>query len=37
MSAVAEGKIPGISPLPGITGWKTAASDHAAISVDLDI
>lgn len=36
MSAVAEGKVPGITPLPGITGWRNAASDHAAVSVDLD-
>lgn len=36
MSAVAEGKIPGVTPFPGIAGWKDAASDHAAISVDLD-
>jgi endonuclease/exonuclease/phosphatase family metal-dependent hydrolase len=36
MSAVAEGEIPGLSPFPGITGWKNAASDHAAITVDLD-
>jgi endonuclease/exonuclease/phosphatase family metal-dependent hydrolase len=35
MSAVAEGKIQGIKPLEGITSWKNAASDHAAISVDL--
>ncbi|MBL8891551.1 MAG: endonuclease/exonuclease/phosphatase family protein [Planctomycetaceae bacterium] len=35
MSAVADGKIPGITPLPGITSWKNAASDHAAISVEL--
>jgi predicted extracellular nuclease len=36
MSAVAEGKIPGLSPMPGVTGWKDAASDHAAICVDVD-
>jgi endonuclease/exonuclease/phosphatase family metal-dependent hydrolase len=36
MSAVAEGKIPGIKPYPGITSWRDAASDHAAISVDLE-
>jgi endonuclease/exonuclease/phosphatase family metal-dependent hydrolase len=35
MSAVAEGKIPGIAPLAGITSWRNAASDHAAITVEL--
>ncbi len=35
MSAVADGKIPGITPLPGITSWRNAASDHAAISIEL--
>ncbi|MCL4201365.1 MAG: endonuclease/exonuclease/phosphatase family protein [Pirellulaceae bacterium] len=35
MSAVADGKIPGVTPLSGITSWRDAASDHAAISVDL--
>jgi endonuclease/exonuclease/phosphatase family metal-dependent hydrolase len=37
MSAVAESNIEGITPLNGITGWGNAASDHAAISVDLNL
>jgi len=37
MSAVAEGDVQGITPLPGIHGWRDAASDHAAISIDLKI
>lgn len=37
MSAVAEGRIPGVEPYPGFDNWKVAASDHAAIAVDLDL
>ncbi|HMP01638.1 MAG TPA: endonuclease/exonuclease/phosphatase family protein [Gemmatales bacterium] len=36
MSAVAEGKIPGLEPFPGMNSWKNAASDHAAVTADLD-
>lgn len=36
MNAVAEGDIQGVEPYQGITGWRDAASDHAAISVELE-
>ncbi|GAB4361045.1 MAG: hypothetical protein OHK0021_05120 [Bryobacter sp.] len=36
MTAVAQGKIPEIQPMEGVTGWRDAASDHAAITVDID-
>ncbi len=37
MTAVAEGKIPGITPYEEFAGFSTAASDHAAVVVDLDL
>jgi predicted extracellular nuclease len=36
MTAVAQGRIAGVEPAKGITSWQNAASDHAAVSVDLD-
>ncbi len=37
MTAVAEGRIPELQPYPDFGSFRTAASDHAAIVVDLDL
>ncbi len=37
MTAVAEGKIPGVTPYEDFASFRTAASDHAAVTVDLDL
>lgn len=37
MSAAADGKLPDVQPFPGMSSWKDAASDHAAIVADFDI
>ncbi len=37
MTAVAEGHIPGVTPYPDFASGSTAASDHAAVAVDLDL